>query len=56
MVFVTHDIDEALMIGHRILLIKDGKICLSRAVNGQTPRKYGEQLEERKILLQAILD
>lgn len=55
-VFVTHDIEEALSVGHRILLIKDGKVCLDKTLEGQIPRNYGMQTEERKIVLQAIIE
>ncbi|MBR2022996.1 MAG: ATP-binding cassette domain-containing protein [Clostridia bacterium] len=50
-VFVTHDIDEALSIGQRIVVLKDGKAVYSARV---TPCTYGENTTEKQSVLQAI--
>lgn len=53
-VFVTHDIDEALMLSHRIILLKDGAIALDLAVDTDIKnRAYGKLNKEREILLNA---
>ncbi len=55
-VFVTHDIDEALMLSNRIILLKEGKIALDYAVNKASyDREYGKMNKEREILLNAQL-
>ena len=55
-VFVTHDIEEAWLLGHRIIVIKDGEVAFDITPKNQTlPRKYGEEDEEKKALLQALL-
>ena len=55
-VFVTHDIDEALMLSHRIILLKDGKIALDYTVQKDIKnREYGKMTKEREILLNAQL-
>ena len=55
-VFVTHDIDEALMLSHRIILLKDGEIALDYTVNKDIQsREYGKSTKEREILLNAQL-
>lgn len=55
-VFVTHDIDEALMLSNRILLLKDGKIALDLTVHKDLQsRAYGKLTKEREILLNAQL-
>ena len=55
-VFVTHDIDEALMISDRIVLLKDGAIALDyRLDNDNKPKEYGKSTKEREILLNAQL-
>ena len=55
-VFVTHDIDEALMLSDRILLLKDGEIALDLTVETSVKnREYGKLTKEREILLNAQL-
>ena len=55
-VFVTHDIDEALMLCNRIILLKDGKIALDFTVDKDVNnREYGKSTKEREILLNAQL-
>ena len=55
-VFVTHDIDEALMIANRIILLKNGAIALDyRLESRTTTREYGKSIKEREILLSAQL-
>ena len=52
--FVTHDIDEALMLSNRIILLKDGKITLDyRLEKDITNREYGKLTSEREILINA---
>ena len=56
-VFVTHDIDEALMLSNRIILLKEGKIALDFTVNKDPQsREYGKLTKEREILLNAQLE
>lgn len=55
-VFVTHDIDEALMLSNRIILLKDGEIALDYPVKKDVQdRQYGKMTKEREILLNAQL-
>lgn len=55
-VFVTHDIDEALMIADRILLLKSGAIALDYRLDNPTKtRDYGKSIKEREVLLTAQL-
>ena len=55
-VFVTHDIDEALMLSNRIILLKDGEIALDYPVKKDVEdRQYGKMTKEREILLNAQL-
>lgn len=56
-VFVTHDIDEALMLSNRIILLKDGEIALDFIVDKELEsREYGKLTKEREILLNAQLE
>ena len=50
-VFVTHDIDEALFIADYIIVIKDGQTSYTTQV---TPCGYGENLQEKKNIIQAL--
>ncbi len=55
-VFVTHDIDEALMLSNRIILIKNGEVLLDYIVNKDIKdRKYGKLAKEREDLINAQL-
>lgn len=55
-VFVTHDIDEALMFSNRIVLLKGGGIALDFTVDKDIQnREYGKMEKEREILLNAQL-
>ena len=45
--FVTHDIDEALLLSDRVLVLKDGTIAHSEAVNrGDNPKSADFALTE----------
>ena len=55
-VFVTHDLEEALMLGHRVIVLKDGKIvCDMRLSEGELPRAYGEEREAKAEILKVLL-
>lgn len=55
-VLVTHDIEEAFALGHRIVLLRDGKIVYDvRPKRTTLPSPYGENSEEKSALLQALL-
>jgi ABC-type nitrate/sulfonate/bicarbonate transport system ATPase subunit len=36
--FVTHDVDEAMMLGTRVIVVNNGNIAEDRAVNLPIPR------------------
>lgn len=55
-IFVTHDIEEALFLSNRVLLLKQGGIALDLTLDGSSPREYGSNLKERKILLDKIIE
>lgn len=54
-IFVTHNIDEALMLGHRIIVITNGKIS-SYEINKSYPRDIGdmELINLKKEILNKI--
>lgn len=55
-IFVTHDIDEALMLSNRIILLKDGVVALDYRVDKSiADRTYGKLNKEREVLLNAQL-
>lgn len=51
-VFVTHDIDEALCVADNIVVMKDGKTAYEKCV---TPQAYGENADIKKQIIKAIL-
>lgn len=52
-VYVTHDIDEALAVGHTVYVIKDGKIAYTCEVE---PCAYGENFEKKQQIIQALTE
>lgn len=54
-IFVTHDVEEALMVADRILYIDGGKIALDITLDGKPFRDYGTPLKERKIIVDKIV-
>lgn len=56
-VLVTHDLEEAWALGHRIVVLKEGKIVFDiRPKRERFPTEYGEICEEKKRLFKAVLD
>lgn len=56
-VFVTHDVEEAWMLAHRVAVIKDGRVAAERSLNsGDLPRPYGAGEKEKKQILEMLLD
>ncbi len=53
--FVTHDIDEAVMLSDRILLLKDGKIALDLDGENNSCPSYGSNLPLKQKILDEIL-
>ncbi|MBQ7923810.1 MAG: ABC transporter ATP-binding protein [Clostridia bacterium] len=55
-VIVTHDLEEAWALGHRILILKDGKIALDiRPKRSVYPTPYGETSEEKIEFIEKVL-
>lgn len=55
-VFVTHDVEEACMLAHRIVVLRDGKIALDLDMGqGELPRAYGENSAAKAQILAALL-
>ena len=56
-VFVTHDLEEAWALGHRILLLDEGKIVYEcRPCRTQFPTPYGEDSEGKRAFISAVLE
>ncbi len=54
--FVTHDIDEAVMLSHRIFILKDGKITKDIVLEGNPLRFYDALPKIKKELIGEILN
>ncbi|MDE6407671.1 MAG: ATP-binding cassette domain-containing protein [Anaeroplasmataceae bacterium] len=54
-IFVTHDIDEALLLSDDILLLRDGRIEKKYHTDSDLPRKLEEQENLRKEIIKEII-
>lgn len=54
-VFVTHDAEEAYMLSHRALVLKEGKIVADLSCGEQVPRAYGAASPYRDAILSALM-
>ncbi len=55
-VLVTHDLEEAWALGHRILLLQEGKMVLDiRPIRNAYPTPYGETSAEKTAFLKEVL-
>ena len=54
-VFVTHDAEEAQMLAHRAIVLREGRVVADIAARGEPPRSYGEQSSLRGDLVAALL-
>ncbi len=54
-IFVTHDIEEACMLAHRVVVLRKGKIVLDLDMDGELPRAYGENAAAREKILATLL-
>ena len=55
-VFVTHDIEEACMLAHRVVVLRDGKIALDLDMGGgELPRPYGKNFDLKDKILAALI-
>lgn len=53
-VFVTHDVDEAITLANRIIVINGGKIIFDERTEGDIPRNAGENAALRQKLIGAL--
>lgn len=54
-IFVTHDLDEALMLSNKIVLIENGKTKLELKIDKDfNKREYGKMNAEREILISVM--
>ena len=54
-VFVTHDVREAVLLAHRALVLKQGEIALDLPIGAPFPREFLSPPEEEKALMRALL-
>ena len=54
-VYVTHDVEEALVLAHRIVILKDGKVVFDFRPTGNIPRAYGQNGADKEKILMEIL-
>lgn len=54
-VFVTHDAEEAYMLSHRALILKDGTIAADLHCEDPVPRAYGAESAYKRAILSSML-
>ncbi|MBQ8343075.1 MAG: ABC transporter ATP-binding protein [Clostridia bacterium] len=55
-VFVTHDIEDACMLAHRVVVLRGGKIALDLDMGeGELPRPYGKSSALKEKILLSLL-
>ena len=54
-VFVTHDVDEAAAVAHRVIVIDGGKIIYDKSPEGEPPRDLKNSEKVRRELISALL-
>ena len=54
-VFVTHDAEEAYMLAHRAVVLREGAVAADLAGEGELPRRYGEASPFKENILRALL-
>lgn len=54
-VFVTHDAEEAYMLAHRAVVLREGAVVADLAGEGELPRRYGEASPFKENILRALL-
>ncbi|MDE7453753.1 MAG: ABC transporter ATP-binding protein [Clostridia bacterium] len=55
-VFVTHDVDEAAAVAHRVIVINGGEIVYDKSLSGEPLRDYKNGEEVRRELVSALLE
>ena len=53
--FVTHDVEEALMLADKIIVLDNGSVKAEIVTEGSVPREYGKDSPAKNKLLSAIL-
>ena len=53
-IFVTHDIEVAIMLANNIVVLKHNKVAYSSEIGGNLPREYGSETQLRKQLAKII--
>lgn len=53
--YVTHDVDEALCVAHRIIILRSGEIVCDITPSAPPPRKFGEWSQLRSELILKLL-
>lgn len=56
-IFVTHDVEEAWMLAHRVAVIKDGRVAAELTLDkADLPRPYGAGEKDKKQILGLLLE
>ncbi len=53
--FVTHDVREAVLLAHRAVVLKGGKIVEDVSLQGELPRDFFSKIPEEELLIRALM-
>lgn len=54
-IFVTHDIDETIVLAERAIVLDKGKIVYDRYIDDNIPRVYGSRDDVRQEIIKALI-
>jgi len=54
-IFVTHDLDETIVLAERAIVLNQGKIVYDRYIDDKIPRVYGSRDDVRQELIKSLI-
>ncbi len=55
-IFVTHDVREAVLLAHRALVLREGRVAADVRIGGDLPRDFFAEAAEQQVLVRALME